>query len=65
MKRKNSSTNANKSSKFTKLKHLINTNIANVNTQTQEMKTTAATSTVATSTQIWPPCQITRDSQTT
>lgn len=64
VKRSNSSVYENSSCKFTKRKHRVSSN-SNVVTQTQDNEDIAVTHTVARGTQIWPPCQITRDSQTT
>lgn len=54
----------NKSCKLTKIKHLVDNDPTNVITQTQINEEIATTHTVARATQIWPPCKITRDSQT-
>ncbi|XP_025416947.1 period circadian protein isoform X2 [Sipha flava] len=66
VKRSNSSAYESDTYKLTKKKHLKNSN-STVVTQAQDNANNivAATHTVARATQIWPPSQITRDSQTT
>lgn len=65
IKRNMSSQYENKSCKITKIKHFVSNNQpTNVNTPTQTNEEIATTHTVARATQIWPPCKITRDSQT-
>ncbi|XP_050534913.1 period circadian protein isoform X3 [Daktulosphaira vitifoliae] len=61
IKRSNSSMHDNK---IAKRKHAMVNNPTTVNTQTQDSETSPMTPTVARSTQIWPPCLISRDSQT-
>lgn len=64
IKRSNSSAYENNSCKLTKKKHLKNNNSTNAS-ESHEIENILAIPTVARATQIWSPCQITRDSQTT
>ncbi|VVC37382.1 Hypothetical protein CINCED_3A013027 [Cinara cedri] len=66
LKRCNSSLYENKPHKLTKRKHAVNNNnVTDVITETQKSEDNTASIPVITKTKIWPPCQITRDSQTT
>lgn len=52
------------SCKLNKIKRLTNCSTNDGNIQTQENEDVVIAPTVAKATQIWPPCKITRDSQT-
>lgn len=64
IKRSSSSQHENMSCKLNKIKRLTNCSTNDENIQTQENEHVVVTPTVTKSTQIWPPCKITRDSQT-